>query len=84
MVTESVPAGRTEVLEEAPLTQHVAGLCFAVMAVGDSHRVGLLLDGATTWLTIPDEALRAEVWRLLGHRIEVWSRDGVVYRAGTL
>lgn len=80
MVPQSVPSSRSEALEEAPLTPHVVGLCFAVMAVGDSHSVGLLVDAATTWLTIPDEALRGEVWRLLGRRVGVWARGGVVQR----
>jgi hypothetical protein len=32
------------------------------------------------WFRLADDGIRAEVWRLLGHRIEVWARGGVVQR----
>ena len=37
----------------------------------------------TSWTAgdaLPDDALRAEVWRLLGRRVEVWARGGIVQR----
>lgn len=84
MVTLSESAGRTEVLEEAPLTQHVVGLCFSVMMLSDGYRLGVSVGAAgdrdVRWFALPDDALRAEVWRLMGRRIEVWSRAGVVQR----
>lgn len=86
MVTEPVPAGRSEAIEEAPLTQHVAGLCFAVMMLGDGYQLGVSVGAAgdrdVRWFGLPDDALRAEVWRLLGRRVEVWARGGIVQRVG--
>lgn len=84
MVTESVPASRSEAIEEAPLTQHVAGLCFSVMMLHDGYQLGVSVGAAGTrdvrWFALPDDALRAEVWRLMGRRIEVWSKGGAVQR----
>lgn len=84
MVSEPVPAGRTEVVEEAPLTERVEGLCFSVMMLGDGYQLGVSVGAAgdrdVRWYALPDDALRAEVWRLLGRRIEVWSRGGIVQR----
>jgi hypothetical protein len=86
MVTEPVPAGRSEALEEAPLTQHFGGLCFAVMLLDDGYQlavsVGAAGDRDVRWVGLPDDALRAEVWRLLGRRVEVWARGGTVQRVG--
>lgn len=84
MVIEPVPAGRTEALEEAPLTQHVAGLCFSVMMLHDGYQLGVSVGAAgdrdVRWFALPDDSLRAEVWRLLGRRVEVWARGGAVQR----
>ena len=84
MVTEPVPAGRSEALEEAPLTQHVEGLCFSVMMLHDGYQlavsVGAAGDRDVRWFALPDDALRAEVWRLMGRRVDVWSRAGTVQR----
>ena len=84
MVPESVPAGRSEALEEAPLTQHVEGLCFSVMMLHDGYQVGVSVGDAgdrdVRWFALPDDALRAEVWRLMGRRVEVWARGGTVQR----
>lgn len=84
MVPEPVPAGRTEALEEAPLTQNVAGLCFSVMMLADGYQLGVSVGAAgdrdVRWYALPDDALRAEVWRLLGRRVEVWSKGGAVQR----
>jgi len=84
MVPEPVPAGRGEALEEAPLTQHVTGLCFAVMMLHDGYQLGVSVGAAgdrdVRWFGLPDDALRAEVWRLLGRRVEVWARGGAVQR----
>jgi len=71
-------------VEEAPLTQHVGGLCLAVMLLNDGYQLGVSVGAAgdrdVRWFGLPDDALRAEVWRLLGHRVEVWARGGVVQR----
>ena len=84
MVTEPVPAGRTEALEEASLTQHVEGLCFSVMMLHEGYQLGVSVGAAgdrdVRWYALPDDALRAEAWRLLGRRVEVWSRGGIVQR----
>jgi len=84
MVPESESASRDEALEEAPLTQHVAGLCFAVMMLGDGYQLGVSVGAAgdrdVRWFALPDDALRAEVWRLMGRHVEVWARGGVVQR----
>ena len=84
MVPESVPAGRSEALEEAPLTQHVVGLCFGVMMLHDGYQLGVSVGAAgdrdVRWFALPDDALRADVWRMMGRRIEVWSRAGTVQR----
>jgi hypothetical protein len=84
MVPESVPAGRSEAPEEAPLTQHVVGLCFSVMMLSTGYQVGVSVGAAgdrdVRWFALPDDALRAEVWRLMGRRVDVWSRAGTVQR----
>lgn len=84
MVTEPVPAGRAEALEEASLTQHIVGLCFSVMMLSDGYQLGVSVGTAgnrdVRWFALPDDALRADVWRLMGRRIEVWSKGGAVQR----
>jgi hypothetical protein len=84
MVIEPVPSGRDEALEEAPLTQNVEGLCFSVMMLHDGYQLGVSVGAAgdrdVRWFGLPDDALRAEVWRLLGHRVEIWARGGTVQR----
>jgi hypothetical protein len=42
--------------------------------------VGAVGDRDVRWFGLPDDALRAEVWRLMGRRVEVWSRGGTVQR----
>jgi hypothetical protein len=70
--------------EEAPLTQHVGGLCLAVMLLADGYQLGVSVGqtGARNvrWLRLADDAMRAEVWRMMGRNIEAWSRAGVVQR----
>jgi hypothetical protein len=70
--------------EEAPLTQHVAGLCLAVMLLDDGYQLGVSVgqtgDRDVRWFRLADDNIRAEVWRLLGHRVDVWSRGNVVQR----
>jgi len=70
--------------EEAPLTQHVAGLCLAVMLLDDGYQLGVSVgqtgDRDVRWFRLADDNIRAEVWRLLGHRVDVWSRGGIVQR----
>lgn len=84
MVTEPVPASRTEAVEEAPLTERVEGLCFSVMMLDSGYQLGVSVGAAgdrdVRWFALPDDALRAEVWRLMGRRVEVWSRGGTVQR----
>lgn len=84
MVPEPESASRSEALEEAPLTQHIEGLCFSVMMLHDGYQLGVSVGAAgdrdVRWFGLPDDALRAEVWRLLGHRVEVWARGGTVQR----
>jgi hypothetical protein len=84
MVTEPVPACRSEALEKAPLTEHVTGLCFSVMMLHEGYQlavsVGAAGDRDVRWFALPDDALRAEVWRLMGRRVEVWARGGAVQR----
>ena len=71
-------------VEEAPLTQHVGGLCFAVMMLDDGYQLGVSVgtkgDRDVRWFSLPDDALRAEVWRMMGRHVEVWARGGVVQR----
>lgn len=71
-------------VEEAPLTQHVGGLCFAIMLVEAEYRLGISVGhvGArdVRWFSLTDEGIRADVWRMLGRHVEVWSRGGVVQR----
>lgn len=70
--------------EEAPLTQHVEGLCFAVMMRDDGYQLGVSAgtkgDRDVRWFRLADDAMRAEVWRMMGRRVEVWARGGVVQR----
>jgi len=70
--------------EEAPLTQHVGGLCLAVMLLDTGYQLGVSVgqpsDRDVRWYRLADDAIRAEVWRMLGHRIEVWARGGTVQR----
>ncbi len=79
----SSPESRSAV-EEAPLTQHVGGLCFAVMMLDDGYQLGVSVgtkgDRDVRWFRLADDAMRAEVWRLMGRHIEVWARGGVVQR----
>jgi hypothetical protein len=82
MVTEPESSRRAEA--EAPLTQHVGGVCFAVMLLDQRYEVGLL-DGppsarSVRWFILADDAIRAEVWRMLGQHVEVYARGGVVQR----
>jgi hypothetical protein len=81
MVSDSEPRGTAE---EAPLTQHVGGLCFAVMLLADGYQLGVSVgqtgDRDVRWFRLADDNIRAEVWRLLGHRVDVWSRGGIVQR----
>jgi hypothetical protein len=42
--------------------------------------VGAAGDRDVRWFALSDDALRAEVWRLLGRRVEVWERAGTVQR----
>ena len=71
-------------VEEAPLTQHVGGLCFAVMMLDDGYQLGVSVgtkgDRDVRWFRLADDAIRAEVWRLMGRHVEVWARGGVVQR----
>lgn len=71
-------------VEEAPLTQHVGGLCFSIMMVEAEYRLGISVghvgDRDVRWFILTDEAIRADVWRMLGRHVEVWSRGGVVQR----
>lgn len=84
MVPEPESASRSEAIEEAPLTQHVVGLCFSVMMLNDGYQLGVSVGAAgdrdVRWYALPDDALRAEVWRLMGRRVEVWARGGTVQR----
>jgi len=70
--------------EEAPLTQHVGGLCFAVMLLDDGYQLGVSVgqtgDRDVRWFRLADDALRAEVWRLMGRHVEVWSRGSIAQR----
>ena len=70
--------------EEAPLTQHVGGLCFAVMLLDDGYQLGVSVgtkgDRDVRWFRLADDAMRAEVWRLMGRHVEVWARGGIVQR----
>lgn len=79
----SSPESRSAV-EEAPLTQHVGGLCFAVMMLDDGYQLGVSVgtkgDRDVRWFRLADDAMRAEVWRLMGRHVEVWARGGVVQR----
>ena len=79
----SSPESRSAI-EEAPLTQHVGGLCFAVMMLDDGYQLGVSVgakgDRDVRWFRLADDAMRAEVWRLMGRHIEVWARGGVVQR----
>lgn len=79
----SSPESRSAV-EEAPLTQHVGGLCFAVMMLDDGYQLGVSVgtkgDRDVRWFRLADDAMRAEVWRLMGRHIEVWARGGIVQR----
>lgn len=79
----SSPESRSAV-EEAPLTQHVGGLCFAVMLLDDGYQLGVSVgtkgDRDVRWFRLGDDAIRAEVWRLMGRHVEVWARGGVVHR----
>lgn len=79
----SSPKSRSAV-EEAPLTQHVGGLCFAVMMLDDGYQLGVSVgtkgDRDVRWFGLGDDAMRAEVWRLMGRHVEVWARGGVVQR----
>jgi len=54
------------------------------MMLGDGYQLGVSVgavgDRDVRWFALPDDALRAEVWRLLGHRVEVWARGGAVQR----
>ena len=79
----SSPESRSAV-EEAPLTQHVGGLCFAVMMLDDGYQLGVSVgtkgDRDVRWFRLADDAMRAEVWRMMGRHVEVWARGGVVQR----
>ena len=79
----SSPESRSAV-EEAPLTQHVGGLCFAVMLLDDGYQLGVSVgtkgDRDVRWFRLADDAMRAEVWRMMGMRVEVWARGGIVQR----
>jgi hypothetical protein len=85
MVPEPESASRSEAVEEAPLTQHVGGLCLAVMLLDDGYQLGVSVGqtGArdVRWFRLADDAMRAEVWRMMGRHIEVWARGGIVQRA---
>jgi hypothetical protein len=56
------------------------------MMLGDGYQLGVSVGAAgdrdVRWFGLPDDALRAEVWRLLGRRVEVWARGGIVQRVG--
>lgn len=71
-------------VEETPLTQHVGGLCLAVMLLADGYQLGVSVGakGArdVRWFRLADDAMRAEVWRMMGRHVEVWSRNGTVQR----
>jgi len=81
MVSDSEPRSA---VEEAPLTQHVGGLCFAVMLLDDGYQLGVSVgtkdDRDVRWFRLPDDAMRAEVWRMMGRHVEVWARGGIVQR----
>jgi hypothetical protein len=81
MVSDSEPRSAEQ---EAPLTQHVGGLCFAVMLLDDGYHLGVSVgqtgDRDVRWFRISDDAMRAEVWRLMGRHVEVWARGGIVQR----
>jgi hypothetical protein len=81
MVSDSEPRS-TE--QETPLTQHVGGLCFAVMLLDDGYQLGVSVgakgDRDVRWFRLADDAMRAEVWRLMGRHVEVWARAGVAQR----
>jgi hypothetical protein len=81
MVSDSEPRSA---VEEAPLTQHVGGLCFAVMLLDDGYHLGVSVgqtgDRDVRWFRLPDDAMRAAVWRMMGRLVEVWARGGIVQR----
>jgi hypothetical protein len=81
MVLDSEPRSAEQ---EAPLTQHVGGLCFAVMLLDDGYQLGVSVgqtgDRDVRWFRLPDDALRAEVWRMMGRHVEVCARGGIVQR----
>lgn len=70
--------------EETPLTQHVGGLCFAIMMVEKTYRLGVCVGQVgnrdVRWFELADEGIRADVWRMMGRHVEVWSRDGIAHR----
>jgi hypothetical protein len=70
--------------QEAPLTQHLGGLCLAVMLLADGYQLGVSVgtngDRDVRWFRLADDSIRAEVWRMMGRHIEVWSRGGIVHR----
>jgi hypothetical protein len=70
--------------QEAPLTQHVGGLCLAVMLLADGYQLGVSVgtkgDRDVRWFRLADDSIRAEVWRMMGRHVEVWARGGVVQR----
>ena len=70
--------------QEAPLTQHVGGLCFAVMMLSDGYQLGVSVGAKgerdVRWFRLADDAMRAEVWRMMGRHVEVWARGSVVHR----
>ena len=68
------------------MTQHVGGLCLAVMLLDGGYEmavsVGTVGARDVRWFRLADDAIRAEVWRTMGRHIEVWARGGVVQRVG--
>lgn len=79
----SAPESRSAI-EETSLTQHVGGLCFAIMLIENSYQLGVCVGqvGArdVRWFRLVDEGIRADVWRMMGRHVEVWSRDGIAHR----
>lgn len=77
------PESRSAV-KEAPITQHVGGLCFSIMMVEREYRLGISVGHVGTrdvrWFALNDEGIRADVWRMLGRHVEVWALNGVVQR----